>query len=194
MKSLMWRIYRLMTRTVFCVRKYPVSGDINPAYTGTYVFQNDFSALRPQPCTQPENTSPLFQTQAVSGLSRVLCFSPDHSKTLPELPVAQIRAVIDTWQAQAQELGEKYLWVQLFENKGELMGCSQPHPHGQIWAGDFLPDALSRKDGLLRDYSWQHGSNLLLDYAQAEPERRQPYCDGNGALAGSGAVLGGVAV
>ena len=56
-------------------------------------------------------------------------------------------------QAQAQELGEKYLWVQLFENKGELMGCSQPHPHGQIWASDFLPDALSRKDGLLRDYS-----------------------------------------
>ena len=82
--------------------------------------------------------------------------------------MAQIRAVIDTWQAQAQELGGKYLWVQLFENKGELMGCSQPHPHGQIWASDFLPDALSRKDGLLRDYSRQHGSNLLLDYAQAE--------------------------
>ncbi|MEY1424143.1 UDP-glucose--hexose-1-phosphate uridylyltransferase [Morganella morganii] len=151
-----------------CPGNTRVSGDINPAYTGTYVFQNDFSALRPQPCTQPENTSPLFQTQAVSGLSRVLCFSPDHSKTLPELPVAQIRAVIDTWQAQAQELGEKYLWVQLFENKGELMGCSQPHPHGQIWASDFLPDALSRKDGLLRDYSRQHGSNLLLDYARAE--------------------------
>lgn len=151
-----------------CPTNHRVSGDINPDYQGTYVFQNDYSALLPDACEQPEKQSPLFQTQAVSGLSRVICFSPDHSKTLPELSTEQIGLVIETWQQQIDELSQRFLWVQVFENKGEVMGCSQPHPHGQIWASDFLPNEIARKDQQLRQYYQQHGSNLLLDYAQAE--------------------------
>lgn len=151
-----------------CPTNSRVSGDKNPDYQGTYVFQNDHSALLPDACEQPEETNPLFKTEAVSGLSRVICFSPDHSKTLPELPVDDIRHVIETWNDQAEELGQKYVWVQLFENKGETMGCSQPHPHGQIWASDFLPNEIARKDQHLRDYYQQYGSNLLTDYVDAE--------------------------
>ena len=92
----------------------------------------------------PESDNPLFKTQGVRGLSRVICFSPDHSKTLPELSVDKIRGVIDTWNDQIEELGKDYVWVQAFENKGEAMGCSQPHPHGQIWANSFLPNEIER--------------------------------------------------
>ncbi|WP_092511155.1 UDP-glucose--hexose-1-phosphate uridylyltransferase [Xenorhabdus mauleonii] len=144
------------------------SGDINPNYPDVYVFQNDYSALLPELFDLPPADNPLFKIEPVSGVCRVLCFSPDHSKTLPELPLAQIRRVIDEWNAQIEELGQRYIWVQVFENKGELMGCSQPHPHGQIWASDFLPDELLRKDELLRQYYRQHGTNLLVDYAGAE--------------------------
>lgn len=151
-----------------CPTNHRVSGDINPDYQDTYVFQNDYSALLPRSCAQPKEQSPLFKTQAVSGLSRVICFSPDHSKTLPELSTAQIGRVIETWQQQIDELSQRFLWVQVFENKGEVMGCSQPHPHGQIWASDFLPNEIARKDEHLKQYYQQQGSNLLLDYAQAE--------------------------
>lgn len=116
----------------------------------------------------PETTNPLFKAQSARGLSRVICFSPDHSKTLPELPLENIRAVIDTWNEQIEELGKEYLWVQAFENKGEAMGCSQPHPHGQIWANSFLPNEIERKDKLLKGYQQQQGSNLLVDYVNAE--------------------------
>ncbi|MDW1853873.1 UDP-glucose--hexose-1-phosphate uridylyltransferase, partial [Vibrio sp. Vb0888] len=116
----------------------------------------------------PESNNPLFKTQGVRGLSRVICFSPDHSKTLPELPVDNIRGVIDTWNEQIEELGKEYVWVQAFENKGETMGCSQPHPHGQIWANSFLPNEIERKEHNLKAYYQEHGSNLLVDYVQAE--------------------------
>lgn len=151
-----------------CPTNTRISGDVNPDYQGTYVFQNDFAALMPDSPDAPKSTNPLFKTQGVRGLSRVICFSPDHSKTLPELPVSQIRNVVDTWNEQIEELGKTYLWVQAFENKGEAMGCSQPHPHGQIWANSFLPNEIERKDKNLRDYYQQQGRNLLLDYVQAE--------------------------
>ncbi|GAL02105.1 galactose-1-phosphate uridylyltransferase [Photobacterium aphoticum] len=93
----------------------------------------------------PQSSNPLFKTQGVRGLSRVICFSPDHSKTLPELSVPQIRGVVDTWNEQIEELGKDYIWVQAFENKGEAMGCSQPHPHGQIWLTASCQTRLSAK-------------------------------------------------
>lgn len=151
-----------------CAGNTRISGDVNPDYQGTYVFTNDFGALMPDSPEAPMGDNPLFKTQGVQGLSRVICFSPDHSKTLPELPVNAIQEVIETWQAQLDELGKEYLWVQVFENKGETMGCSQPHPHGQIWANSFLPNEIARKDVLLREYYQQQGSNLLLDYIDAE--------------------------
>ncbi|MFQ3175055.1 MAG: UDPglucose--hexose-1-phosphate uridylyltransferase [Psychromonas sp.] len=151
-----------------CPTNERISGDKNPDYAGTYVFNNDFAALMPDSPDAPVSDNPLFKTQGVRGLSRVICFSPDHSKTLPELPVNTIRKVIDTWNEQIEELGKDYLWVQAFENKGAAMGCSQPHPHGQVWANSFLPNEIERKETLLKAYSDEHGSNLLMDYVQAE--------------------------
>lgn len=156
-----------------CPTNTRISGDVNPDYQGTYVFSNDFAALMPNTPAAPANPtdsieSRLFKTESVRGLSRVICFSPDHSKTLPELSVSAIRGVIDTWNEQIEELGKTYLWVQAFENKGETMGCSQPHPHGQIWANSFLPNEIARKEANLKAYYEQYGSNLLLDYVQKE--------------------------
>ncbi|PID62905.1 MAG: galactose-1-phosphate uridylyltransferase [Gammaproteobacteria bacterium] len=151
-----------------CPRNTRISGDENPDYHGTYVFTNDFSALLTDTPAAPDSTSDLFKMQSVTGLSRVICFSPDHSKTLPELAVEQIRCVVDTWNEQIEALGKDFLWVQAFENKGATMGCSQPHPHGQIWANSFLPNEIERKDHNLRAYYEKHGNNLLLEYSQAE--------------------------
>ncbi|MBE2897522.1 galactose-1-phosphate uridylyltransferase [Pasteurellaceae bacterium 20609_3] len=151
-----------------CPGNTRISGEKNPDYKGTYVFQNDFAALMTDSPDAPQSDNPLFQVQGVRGLSRVICFSPDHSKTLPELELSAIRGVIDTWDAQLQELGKEYLWVQTFENKGAMMGCSQPHPHGQIWANSFLPNEIATKEKNLKAYFDKHGSNLLLDYVNAE--------------------------
>ncbi|WP_275076747.1 UDP-glucose--hexose-1-phosphate uridylyltransferase [Providencia rettgeri] len=151
-----------------CPTNTRVSGEVNPNYEGTYVFQNDHGALLADACAQPKNQSELFQAQSVSGVSRVICFSPDHSKTLPELSLPEIGGVITTWQQQISELSERYTWIQAFENKGEIMGCSQPHPHGQIWASDFLPNEIERKNHFLSEYYQRHGTNLLMDYVNAE--------------------------
>lgn len=151
-----------------CPGNTRISGEKNPDYKGTYVFQNDFAALMTDSPDAPESDNPLFKVQGVRGLSRVICFSPDHSKTLPELDLKAIRGVIDTWDTQLQELGKDYLWVQAFENKGAMMGCSQPHPHGQIWANSFLPNEIATKEQNLKAYFDKHGSNLLLDYVNAE--------------------------
>ncbi|KKD61424.1 galactose-1-phosphate uridylyltransferase [Grimontia sp. AD028] len=151
-----------------CPGNVRVSGDQNPQYESTYVFDNDFAALMPDTPDAPKADNPLFKMEGARGLSRVICFSPDHSKTLPELPLTTIRDVIETWSEQIEMLGKTYLWVQAFENKGEAMGCSQPHPHGQIWANSFLPNEIARKETFLKAYHQEQGSNLLLDYAKAE--------------------------
>lgn len=151
-----------------CPRNARTSGDVNPDYSQPYVFENDFSALLPDTPNVAQDDNPLFKLQGAQGVSRVLCFSPHHNKTLPELPNEAIRAVIDTWNQQIEELSEDYVWVQVFENKGDAMGCSQPHPHNQIWATSFLPNEIARKDELLSRYYAEQGSNLLLDYVDAE--------------------------
>ncbi|PSU67324.1 galactose-1-phosphate uridylyltransferase [Photobacterium phosphoreum] len=153
-----------------CPTNTRVSGDKNPDYTGTYVFSNDHAALTANTPAAPEHSNPLFRCQSARGLSRVICFSPNHSKTLPQLSVGAIRKVVDTWNEQIEELGQDYVWVQAFENKGSVMGCSQPHPHGQVWANNFLPNEINRKDTLLREYYAQHGTNLLVDYVNSELE------------------------
>lgn len=151
-----------------CANNTRISGEKNPDYKGTFVFGNDFAALTTDTPEAPSSTNPLFRLQSVRGLSRVICFSPDHSKTLPELQTLQIRQVIDTWGEQIEALGKEYIWVQAFENKGAAMGCSQPHPHGQIWASDFLPNEIACKDKHLQAYYQKNNSNLLLDYANSE--------------------------
>ena len=97
-----------------------------------------------------------------------MCFSPKSNVTVPVMSVAEITAVVDTWVQEMAGLGARYRWVQVFENKGAVMGCSNPHPHCQIWASSFLPNEAAVKDGMMRQYSASHGSNLLLDYARRE--------------------------
>jgi UDPglucose--hexose-1-phosphate uridylyltransferase len=165
-----------------CPGNRRVSGEVNPGYEGPFVFTNDHAALMAVVPDVPDvaavhdlpdtaRTSvgdALFAAQAARGTSRVVCFSPDHARTLPELPAAAIAAVIDTWCAQTAELGRSHEWVQVFENKGAIMGCSQPHPHGQIWATGYLPNEPAAEDLQQRAYHARHGRPLLLDVAERE--------------------------
>ncbi|SFD14380.1 UDP-glucose--hexose-1-phosphate uridylyltransferase [Massilia yuzhufengensis] len=151
-----------------CAGNTRVNGEKNPDYTGTFVFTNDFAALMADTPEAPPGADPLFQSMSVRGTSRVICFSPDHSKSLPRLALPAIEGVIDTWCDQSAELGQTHRWVQVFENKGAVMGCSNPHPHGQIWATSFLPDLPAKEDSQQRGYFAEHGKPLLLDYAERE--------------------------
>jgi UDPglucose--hexose-1-phosphate uridylyltransferase len=156
-----------------CAGNTRVNGEKNPDYRGTFVFENDFAALLPDTPDAPPSTDPLFQNMGARGTSRVICFSPDHSKSLPELSLPAIEQVIDTWCEQAAELGAKYRWVQVFENKGAAMGCSNPHPHGQVWANSFLPNSPAKEDEQQRAYHAQHGRPMLLDYVEKEAAARE---------------------
>jgi UDPglucose--hexose-1-phosphate uridylyltransferase len=153
-----------------CAGNVRVNGERNPDYTGTYVFGNDFAALTPDTPDMDAGAGddPLFKAMSARGTSRVICFSPDHGKSLPRLSLPAIEGVIDTWASQAAELGAQYRWVQVFENKGAVMGCSNPHPHGQIWATNYLPDLPAREDKHQRDYFDAHGRPMLLDVAERE--------------------------
>ena len=153
-----------------CPGNTRITGERNPAYAGTYVFTNDFAALMQQvPEADAGAAADAFlRTMSARGTSRVICFSPDHSRTLPELPVDEIARVVDTWCAQSAELGSTYPWVQVFENKGAMMGCSNPHPHGQVWATSYLPNEALAEDEHQRAYFAEHRRPLLLDVVERE--------------------------
>jgi UDPglucose--hexose-1-phosphate uridylyltransferase len=141
---------------------------VNPAYRSTFVFDNDFPALAPQAAAPLPPPDDLLRAEAVTGTCRVLCFSPRHDLTLADLGPGELRAVIDAWADQAAELGARYRWVQIFENKGAAMGCSSPHPHGQIWASSSLPAEAAAEERCQLAYHQRHGRPLLLDYGQRE--------------------------
>lgn len=152
-----------------CPGNERAGGERNPAYHSTFVFTNDFPALLPDQSPEANTDDEgLLQRQAVSGTSRVLCFSPRHDLTLPEMSVAEIDEVVDLWCAQTAELGQSYRWVQVFENKGAVMGCSNPHPHGQIWALDALPSEPAKEDLHQRARFAKTGRALLLELAETE--------------------------
>lgn len=155
-----------------CAGNTRINGEVNDKYTDTYVFTNDFAALK-RDTPQVTQDDPLFRMATEQGESRVVCFSPDHSQTLPEMSVAALRKVVDTWQSQCQELGGKYQWVQVFENKGAVMGCSNPHPHGQIWAQQQLPSLVEKKHAAQNEYFVEYGSPLLADYVQREQDLKE---------------------
>jgi UDPglucose--hexose-1-phosphate uridylyltransferase len=155
-----------------CPGNTRAGGARNPQYDSTFVFTNDFSALLPDtPLALGEH--PLLQYSSQQGTCRVVCFCPRHDLTLPEMALDGIRRVIDVWAEQTTELGERYRWVQVFENKGAIMGCSNPHPHGQIWAGDALPNEASKEEREQRAYLKEHGRPLLRDYADLEVQRKE---------------------
>ncbi|NXO02001.1 GALT uridylyltransferase, partial [Rhinopomastus cyanomelas] len=148
------------------------NGEVNPQYEGTFVFPNDFPALQPDAPEPGDSDHPLFKAAAARGVCKVMCFHPWSDLTLPLMSLAEIRAVIDTWLELTTELGTSYPWVQIFENKGAMMGCSNPHPHCQVWASSFLPNEACLEDRTQRQYLSQHGIPMLLDYAEQEARRK----------------------
>ncbi|MEW6752767.1 MAG: UDP-glucose--hexose-1-phosphate uridylyltransferase [Candidatus Latescibacterota bacterium] len=143
-------------------------GQRNPPYRSPYVFTNDFAALLPDTPGGQARPHPLLESRGVGGTCRVVCFSPRHDLTLARMSRAEIRAVVEVWIEQTVELSADYEWVQVFENKGETMGCSNPHPHGQIWATTLLPEEPAREEEQQRAYRAAHGVPLLVDYALLE--------------------------
>lgn len=150
-----------------CPSNARVSGARNPDYASTFVFTNDFAALRPDAGDERMHEG-LLVARAEAGTCRVVCFSPRHDLTLTHMPPERVREVIDLWAAQSTELGATYRWVQVFENRGEAMGASNPHPHGQIWAGASLPERGAREDATQRSHLDRHGRRLLLDVVRQE--------------------------
>lgn len=151
-----------------CPGNARANGAVNPDYRGPFVFDNDFAALLPDTPVPNGDDDPLFQTAAANGTSRVICFSPDHARGLSKLGADEIEAVVDCWCAQCEELGRTHAHVQLFENKGAMMGCSNPHPHGQVWATGHIPAEIAREDRAQRQWTEAGRKPLLLDLAGRE--------------------------
>lgn len=154
-----------------CPGNTRAGGVVNPVYEHTFVFANDYAAVLPDvPLVSATGSDDLLQVQTVPGTARVMCFTPRHDLTLPEMAVGDIVRVVQTWMEQTAELGQHYRWIQVFENKGEMMGCSNPHPHCQIWAVDELPNEPAKEDERQRDYMAKTGRPLLVDYAEQEAQ------------------------
>jgi UDPglucose--hexose-1-phosphate uridylyltransferase len=150
-----------------CPGNTRANGDVNPGYASTFVFVNDFSALRPD-TSIATFTDGLLRAEGERGECRVVCFSPRHDLTLAAMPSPDVRAVVDLWADQTEELGARYRWVQVFENRGSAMGASNPHPHGQIWAGSALPVVAARELATQGAHLARTGRRMLLDYVTQE--------------------------
>jgi len=150
------------------------NGEVNPVYTDTFSFINDFAALNANG-TSSEFTKGLLRAKGEKGICKVLCFSPDHSLTIPQLEIEAIEKVITLWQKEYQELGavEYINHVQIFENKGSVMGSSNPHPHGQIWAQSSIPGEAQKKLASQLEYWNENKTSLLQDYLKQELELQE---------------------
>jgi UDPglucose--hexose-1-phosphate uridylyltransferase len=142
----------------------------NPNYTSTFVFENDFAALRPDTLVDRSDERGLLVAESEPGICRVICFSPRHDLTVSRMEAPALRQVVDTWTAQYQELGA-LPWihhVQIFENRGAMMGCSNPHPHCQIWANHTLPNEPRKEQDAQAEYARTKHACLLCDYLAIE--------------------------
>ena len=141
-------------------------------YSTTYVFENDFAALKPDApqFSSDEENKGLLLAEGESGICRVICFSPRHDLTLAKMSVPEIRAVVDVWSEQYEELGARsdIHYVQIFENRGAMMGASNPHPHGQLWATRSVPDEVTSELAGQREYLAKHQAVLLCEYQKLE--------------------------
>ena len=157
-----------------CAGNTRINGDENPKYENIFVFTNDFAALQ---TTSPKFsiTDGLFKSESEQGVCKVICFSPDHSMSLADMEVIDINKVVKTWQNEYTELGSNDMinYVQIFENKGAVMGCSNPHPHGQIWSQSTLPNEVDKKDQQQRTYFSKNNTSLLGDYLKQELEANE---------------------
>ncbi len=155
-----------------CAGNVRANGEKNPDYAGTFAFTNDFAALKGDVAAHDAaalttNDGP-FQTAPATGTCRVLCFSPRHDQSLGKMEVDAIVDVVNLWAAESAALFAKHRSVQIFENRGEMMGASMPHPHGQAWASDFVPSIVAVEELRQREWHAQHGTPLLVDVAQRE--------------------------
>jgi UDPglucose--hexose-1-phosphate uridylyltransferase len=171
-----------------CPGNTRAGGIQNPAYPNTFVFENDFAALKPEtaPARLDADNMGLLVAEAEPGICRVICFSPRHDLTLATMPVDQIEIVVRTWIDQFRELGaqDAINHVQIFENRGAMMGASNPHPHCQIWSTASIPEAPSKELAAQRAYGKSHLSCLLCDYvALEEREQVRVVCQNEGFIA-----------
>ena len=152
-----------------CAGNERTSGIVNDKYESTFVFTNDFSALMPD-TPKSELNEDLFKAKTEQGISKVICFSPKHNLTVPEMDIEDIKKVVDVWCEEYKELGdiEFINHVQIFENKGAVMGCSNPHPHGQIWAQSSIPDEVFKESNRQLEYFNRKNNTLLSDYLTQE--------------------------
>ena len=157
-----------------CAGNTRINGEINPDYKDVFVFTNDFAALQTDSKIFSVNDG-LFKAESEQGICKVICFSPDHSKSLADMAVNDISKVVATWQKEYVELGsnDTINYVQIFENKGAVMGCSNPHPHGQIWSQSTLPNEIIKKEKEQKEYYAKNKSSLLGDYLQQEIEANE---------------------
>jgi UDPglucose--hexose-1-phosphate uridylyltransferase len=150
-----------------CPGNTRASGETNPRYESTFVFTNDFAALRPETAADRVEEG-LLIAEGEPGTCRVVCYDPHHDVTMARMKPTAVRAVIDVWGKQTTELGETYQWVQVFENRGTAMGASNPHPHGQIWAGAALPRDAARESVTQLAHWERTGRRMLLDFVAQE--------------------------
>jgi UDPglucose--hexose-1-phosphate uridylyltransferase len=152
-----------------CPGNVRANGERNPAYTATFAFDNDFPALLPDARGAAEDDG-LLRAIPERGVCRVICFSPRHDLTLARMEETAIAGVVDAWAEETTRLGSRDFvqWVQLFENKGALMGCSNPHPHCQVWATEHVPTIPARKLQAQQEYLQRHSSDLIGDYLERE--------------------------
>ncbi len=158
-----------------CPGNRRASGAVNPRYESTFVFDNDFPALRTPARDAGGVEDGLLVARPEAGACRVVCFSPRHDLSLAQMETAAIRTVVDTWADETERLGarEDVAYVQVFENKGAIMGCSNPHPHGQIWATASLPTRPQRLLETQARYFASHGRDLIGDYLRQETARAE---------------------
>jgi UDPglucose--hexose-1-phosphate uridylyltransferase len=158
-----------------CPGNARTGGVRNPAYTETFAFDNDFAALKPDTPNREIQEKGLLIAQSEAGRCRVVCFSPRHDLTMARMSVPELRHVVDTWVQEFSALasGPRISSVQIFENRGAMMGCSNPHPHGQIWANETLPNELAKEQAAFADYRRLHGTTLLHDYLELELEKQE---------------------
>jgi len=157
-----------------CPRNERAGGVKNPDYKSTFVFDNDFTALLPDPTPEHASDHPLFTSVSERGLCRVVCFTPRHDLTLPELDNGSIEKVITTWTEQTVDLSKHDFvhYVQVFENKGAMMGCSNPHPHSQIWGTEHIPVEPAKELERQKAYFNENNRTLLSDYLKEEHKRK----------------------
>jgi len=163
------------TNCYLCPGNKRIEGSINPNYSDAFVFTNDFSALLENTPQGEVNENNLLIAKSEMGICRVICFSPQHNVTLPQLNISSIEKVITLWQNEYTNLSanKNIKYIQIFENKGEIMGCSNPHPHGQIWASSSIPLEIEKETKQQKLYFENHHQSLLTNYLKLEIEKNE---------------------